>query len=155
MVAESASDTLSDSSAVLQSAGVTGWEVLLDEPGLVRIDLLLAGGCKADVNWLFIALFPPTDMQLLGWCKSFSKGKWRWISRILMKWRLQIQECSFISSSVNPTAFNHCDLLDAFTGKWCIESVGDFLDLMCPQTTQVLVHSKQQRWIWELSTSCT
>lgn len=39
--------------------------MLLDEPGLVRIDLFAAGGCKADVNWLFIALFPPTDMQLL------------------------------------------------------------------------------------------
>ena len=74
MFAESASDTLSDSSLVSLSAGVTGREVLLDEPGLVKIDLFAAGGCKVDVDWRFIALFSLPICSFLGDANHFPRA---------------------------------------------------------------------------------
>ena len=46
MDAENASDVLSEPSVVSLGAGVTGWELLQEEPGLVRTHRFAARGCK-------------------------------------------------------------------------------------------------------------
>lgn len=48
---------------------------------------------------------------------------------------------SVISPSLSPTAFNHCAFFAGSAGKRCIETLCPFLNLVCPQTTQVLASS--------------
>lgn len=74
MVAEGTLDILSDSSVVSLSAGVTGQEVLPEEPGLVTIRLFVLGVSRLDVDWCLIAFFPLLTCSFLGDAKRFPRA---------------------------------------------------------------------------------